>query len=138
MKAMSKNDLIALLEDFPSEIVYNSSLDFIFEKYGDDYFKESSYAPYELCNVNNDRLLFLETVNKKKVYTEEKLVAVLTEIQLECEENTIRWYCGRVDGKSDDVILLETLQDIIQQKINKLKGEEDGKIDRYRRSKKRI
>ena len=56
------------------------------------------------------------------------MVAMLTEIQLECEENTVRWYVGRVDGKSDDVVLMETINDIIQQKINALKAEsEDNK-----------
>ena len=54
------------------------------------------------------------------------MAAMLTEIQLECEENTFRWYVGRVDGKSDDVVLMETLNDIIQQKINALKGDSDG------------
>ena len=49
------------------------------------------------------------------------MVAMLTEILLEAEENTVRWYVGRVDGKSDDVVLMETLQEIIQQKINELK-----------------
>lgn len=51
------------------------------------------------------------------------LVAVCTELQIEFEKNTVRWYVGRVDGKSDDVVLMETINDIIQQKINKLKGE---------------
>lgn len=50
------------------------------------------------------------------------MVAMLTEIQLEFEENTVRWYVGRVDGKSDDVVLMETINDIIQQKINSLKA----------------
>jgi hypothetical protein len=49
------------------------------------------------------------------------MVAMLTEIQLECEENTVRWYVGRVDGKSDDVVLIDTLNKIIEQKINALK-----------------
>lgn len=48
------------------------------------------------------------------------MVAMLTELQLECEENTVRWYVGRVDGKSDDVVLIETLNEIIHQKIDKL------------------
>ena len=51
------------------------------------------------------------------------MAAMLTEIQMECEENTVRWYVGRVDGKSDDVVLIDTLNEIIQQKINALKGE---------------
>ena len=54
------------------------------------------------------------------------MVAILTELQLEIEENTVRWYVGRVDGKSDDVVLMETINDIIQQKINTLKENEDG------------
>ena len=48
------------------------------------------------------------------------MVAMLTEIQLEIEENTVCWYVGRVDGKSDDVVLIETINDIIQQKITNL------------------
>ena len=51
------------------------------------------------------------------------MVAMLTEILLEAEENTVRWYVGRVDGKSDDVVMMETINDIIQQKINSLKAE---------------
>ena len=50
------------------------------------------------------------------------MVAILVELQLELEENTVRWYVGRVDGKSDDVVLMETINDIIQHKINALKG----------------
>ena len=57
------------------------------------------------------------------------MVAMLTEIQLECEENTVRWYVGRVDGKSDDVVLIDTLNDIIQQKINALKENTDGQTN---------
>ena len=53
------------------------------------------------------------------------IVAMLTEILLEAEENTVRWYVGRVDGKSDDVVLMETLQEIIQERIDKLKGDEE-------------
>ena len=56
------------------------------------------------------------------------LVAMLTEILLEAEENTVRWYVGRVDGKSDDVVLMETINDIIQKKINSLKENTDGAI----------
>lgn len=51
------------------------------------------------------------------------LKAILVELQLKIEENTVRWYVGRVDGKSDDVVLMETINDIIQQKINELEGE---------------
>ena len=54
------------------------------------------------------------------------LKAILVELQLEFEENTVRWYVGRVDGKSDDVVLMETVNDIIQQKIDKLKDEDNN------------
>ena len=65
----------------------------------------------------------VESISKADYETRLKadMVAMLTEIQLEMEENTVRWYVGRVDGKSDDVVLMETINDIIQQKINKLK-----------------
>ncbi len=48
------------------------------------------------------------------------MVVMLTKILLEAEENTVRWYVGRGDGKSDDVVLMETINDIIQQKIKAL------------------
>lgn len=51
------------------------------------------------------------------------MVAMLTEIQAEAEKEAVRWYVGRVDGKSDDVVLIDTLREIIQSKIDKLKGE---------------
>lgn len=50
------------------------------------------------------------------------IVAMLEELQLKFEENTTRWYVGRVDGKSDDIVLMETINNIIQQKIDALKG----------------
>ena len=50
------------------------------------------------------------------------MVAMLEELQLKFEENTTRWYVGRVDGKSDDIVLMETINNIIQQKIDALKG----------------
>lgn len=49
------------------------------------------------------------------------MVAMLEELQLKFEENTTRWYVGRVDGKSDDIVLMETINNIIQQKIDALK-----------------
>ena len=80
----------------------------------------SIYSPYQ------------EAIDKVSAYIEQMqadyearlkadMVAMLIEIQLEFEENTVRWYVGRVDGKSDDVVLMETINDIIQQKIDKLK-----------------
>lgn len=50
--------------------------------------------------------------------------AMLEELKKEFEKNTTHWYVGRVDGKSDDIVLMETINDIIQQKIDKLKGEQ--------------
>lgn len=81
-------------------------------------------------NVSNDVLAIVreDYIHKADYETRLKadLKAILVELQLKFEENTVRWYVGRVDGKSDDVVLMETINDIIQQKIDKLKGEEDG------------
>lgn len=80
-------------------------------------------------NVNNNVLAIVREDYIHKAEYEARLkadmVAMLTEIQLECEENTVRWYVGRVDGKSDDVVLMETINDIIEQKINELKAESE-------------
>ena len=61
-----------------------------------------------------------------RLFTQDEVEVMLTEIQLECEENTVRWYVGRVDGKSDDVVLIDTLNEIIEQKINALKEASDA------------
>ena len=83
-----------------------------------------------ICEESFKKMKLLEDIAIPKADYETRLkadmVAMLTEIQLECEENTVRWYVGRVDGKSDDVVLMETLNEIIQQKINALKGDSDG------------
>lgn len=72
--------------------------------------------------------LLQEYIPRKDYETRKKadMVAMLTDLQLECEENTVRWYVGRVDGKSDDVVLIDTLNEIIEQKINALKEASDA------------
>ena len=88
--------------------------------YGDDTTKRS--LDVAIDTMRKYQQLQTDYENRLKA----DMVAMLTEIQLEMEENTVRWYVGRVDGKSDDVVLMETINDIIQQKINTLKENEDG------------
>ena len=83
------------------------------------------YEPFYGCSKEQiDSAPTVEAIPKADYENRLKadMVAMLTEILLEAEENTVRWYVGRVDGKSDDVVLMETLQEIIQQKINVLRG----------------
>ena len=86
-----------------------------------------------ICENSFKRMKQLEDVAIPKDQYENRLkadmVAMLTEILLEAEENTVRWYVGRVDGKSDDVVLMETINDIIQQKIDKLKEQTGENTD---------
>lgn len=56
----------------------------------------------------------------ESIYTKDDMAAMLIKILSDARKNTTRWYVGRVDGKSDDVVLLKTLQEIIQDQIDKL------------------
>lgn len=57
------------------------------------------------------------------------MVAMLTEIQLEIEEKSIIDYDEDLYDGGECVISISEINEIIQEKINKLKGAEDGKID---------
>ena len=74
-----------------------------------------------ICENSFKKMKQLEDVAIPKADYEARLkadmVAMLKEIQRKCEENTVRWYVGRVDGKSDDVVLIDTLNEIIEQAL---------------------
>ena len=57
MKAIPTKELIQMLELIldEHEIVYEYEMKNLFERYGDDYFKDSSWKEYELCNENELR-----------------------------------------------------------------------------------
>lgn len=95
-----------------------------YQEWGEDLELEKTIK-YVISSLKTD-LKYDLLYEGEDIYTKDDMAAMLTEILLECEENTVRWYVGRVDGKSDDVVLIETLNEIIQQKINKLRGEESG------------
>ena len=57
MKAIPTKELIQMLELIldEHEIVYEYEMKNLFERYGDDYFKDSSWKEYELCEENELR-----------------------------------------------------------------------------------
>jgi len=57
MKAIPTKELIQMLElvQDEHEIIYEYEMKNLFERYGDDYFKDSSWKEYELCNENELR-----------------------------------------------------------------------------------
>ena len=67
------------------------------------------------------------------------MITMLEELQADIEE--MSGLCMEIHGSEwamKNVIDTQEVLILLKQKINKLKGAEDGKIDRYRRSKKRI
>ena len=91
------------------------------EGYYDSTLKDNVEAlQYAISSLKTDEAYQL-MYEGEDIYTRDDMAAILTDIQLEIEENTTRWYVGRVDGKSDDIVLMETINDIIQQKITALK-----------------
>jgi hypothetical protein len=62
MKAIPTKELIQMLELIldEHEIMYEYEMKNLFERYGDDYFKDSSWKEYELCNENELRKKLLK------------------------------------------------------------------------------
>ena len=90
------------------------------EGYYDNTLKDNVEAlQYAISSLKTDEAYHI-MYEGGEIFTKDDVVAMLTELQLECNENTVRWYCGRIDGKSDDIVLMETINDIIQQKITAL------------------
>jgi hypothetical protein len=65
MKAMPITDLIQLLTEYKFgrgygkteiPIINQDYVERLFETYGDDYYKESSYSSYELSKSNQERI----------------------------------------------------------------------------------
>lgn len=76
MKAMPVTDLIQLLTEdkfgrgygkTKVPIITQDYIERLFETYGDDYYKESSYSPYELSKLNQERI---NRLNKEKEKTD--------------------------------------------------------------------
>ena len=58
MKVIPKNELIALINAWPSNLIFNSTIDELFKIYGDDYFREPG-EDWDLVNKNKDRAEWL-------------------------------------------------------------------------------
>ena len=97
-------------------------IDVLFDYFGNDAIDETTRSNIEYFVSEKGTVKVIPKADYENRLKAD-MVAMLTELQLEFEENTVRWYVGRVDGKSDDIVLMETINDIIQQKINALKGE---------------
>ena len=97
MDVIPKAEVRKLLRD-NAEKVSDSILDIVKEEY-------ISKADYE-----------------KRLKTD--LVAMLTEIQLEIEEES--WTTEWLDGSDDIIVDMKSVNEVFQQKINALKENEDG------------
>ena len=62
MKAIPIKELITMLESLldEHEIIREDEIRNLFERYGDDYFKDSSWKEYELCKENELRKEWLK------------------------------------------------------------------------------
>ena len=55
MQALTKGQLSYILDQLykdRDDIIYQDTINHLFEKYGDGYFKENSWAPFELVEEN--------------------------------------------------------------------------------------
>lgn len=66
MEMMPVNDLVKLIRLHAPEngIISVTKINKIFEEYADQYYKESSWAPYELVTKNEKRAKELSILNK--------------------------------------------------------------------------
>ena len=60
MKVIPLKELIAMLESIPPRNITKTEICNLFDRYGDDYYKESSWADYELSSENELRKKFFE------------------------------------------------------------------------------
>lgn len=66
MKAIPKNELIALINAWPRELVLASAMDCLFKIYGDDYHHDHGGSEWELTNVNEKRSEWIAAQELKK------------------------------------------------------------------------
>lgn len=67
MKAIPKQELINLINAcVTTEIVCENDIKNIFNRYGDDYYKDYGDAPYELCKKNQYREAILNCIKENK------------------------------------------------------------------------
>lgn len=52
MKALTKKQIMIMVNDCKNETITKEEMDEMFEQLGDEYFTESSYAPFVLTTEN--------------------------------------------------------------------------------------
>lgn len=74
--------------------------------------------------VVNERLH--KALDELPTITEQDIVKpYLDKLKKQAKKNSVRWYVGRVDGKSDDVVLLEDLECLVDNLLSE-QGDTDG------------
>ena len=61
MKVIPKSDLITIIEMQDCKLIYESEIEDLFYKFGDDYYKDPGfYSSFKLCKSNADRKALLK------------------------------------------------------------------------------
>lgn len=55
MKVIPKDELMLIISECFCDEVFSTSMESLFENYGDDYYKDHGIAEWELCNENKMR-----------------------------------------------------------------------------------
>ena len=65
MKAIPKEHLLLLIEQYSDDLILKTDIDKLFEQYGDDFYKDSSWGSFELTNINKDRITKVKAFKAK-------------------------------------------------------------------------
>ncbi len=84
--------------------------------YDDDYYDDGPTLIEQLIEEKRRKGLLPKTS-----YTKDEVIAMLEEIQLEIEEDS--WTRECLDGSDETIVDMRSVNEVFQQKINKLKGE---------------
>ena len=55
MQMIPKSELVELINNLESNIVSEDTCKFLFEEYGDEYYRDRGVSKWELCVVNEKR-----------------------------------------------------------------------------------
>lgn len=65
MKAIPKDELVILINSLDSDIVFAPTIDRLFDRYADEYYKDYGCSPFELTCVNPLRKDRIEELSKE-------------------------------------------------------------------------
>lgn len=66
MKTIPKDELIALVDALPGNLLIADTMQELFEIYGDDYFRDYGDSEWELVNANEKRSEWISAQEPKK------------------------------------------------------------------------